>query len=199
MTFDAEHSDRPSEPGVEERLLDVLDELEVPATFFAQARWVEAYPSTARRLASSHLVGSHSHYHCRMPLLSDAGVKSDLHSAELVLKRFLKLDPKPWFRCPFGAGASDPRVLSLLEERGYVNVGWDVSAEDWKPARTVVGMVRDVVGRASSQDGAIVLMHAWPVVTLKAMPRIVSGLRAMKAAFVRVDELPFPPRASVPS
>ena len=49
LTFDAEHPDRPSAPGVQERLLDSLRRLEVRATFFVQGRWAEAYPLTARR------------------------------------------------------------------------------------------------------------------------------------------------------
>ncbi len=46
LTFDAEHPDRPTVSGVEEQLLDVLDDLEVRATFFVQGRWAEAFPST---------------------------------------------------------------------------------------------------------------------------------------------------------
>ena len=83
LTFDAEHPDRPSAQGVAERLLEELDRLEVPATFFVQGRWAEAYPTTARRIAEGgHLVGSHSHYHARMHLLSDAGLREDIADAE---------------------------------------------------------------------------------------------------------------------
>lgn len=107
LTFDAEHPDRPTVSGVEGRLLDVLDDLEVRATFFVQGRWAEAFPSTARRVAARHLVGNHSHYHCRMPLLSDQGLSADISSAESAIRRHMKVDPRPWFRCPFGAGAGD--------------------------------------------------------------------------------------------
>ena len=53
----------------------------VSATFFAQGRWVEAYPATAGRIApAGHLVGSHSFYHARMPLFSDPGFDEDVRS-----------------------------------------------------------------------------------------------------------------------
>ena len=49
LTFDAEHPDRPTEPGVTAAILDRLAELAVPATFFVQGRWVEAEPAVAKR------------------------------------------------------------------------------------------------------------------------------------------------------
>src|SRR5437762_11538647 len=83
LTFDAEHPDRRSTPGVQERLLDILDRLDVKATFFIQGRWAEAYPDTAARIAKSgHLVGNHSHYHARMPHLSRDGLDFDIKTAE---------------------------------------------------------------------------------------------------------------------
>jgi len=75
LTFDAEHPDRPHRPGVTEEILDVLADRAVSATWFLQGRWVEAFPATARRVASDgHLVGNHSFYHARLPLLTDAGM-----------------------------------------------------------------------------------------------------------------------------
>ena len=75
LTFDAEHPDRPwCPPGNAERVLDTLRDRGVRATIFVQGRWAEAYPATARRIADEgHLVGHHSHYHARMPLLLEAG------------------------------------------------------------------------------------------------------------------------------
>lgn len=197
LTFDAEHSDRPAAVGVEEQLLDILDDLEVRATFFVQGRWAEAFPAISRRLATRHLVGNHSHYHARMPLLSDEGLSADISLAESAIRRHTKVDPRPWFRCPFGAGASDPRIIEALERSGYTHVGWDVSSDDWKRGRTAVGIVRDVADQIGSAGGGIVLMHSWPSVTVRALPRLIDQLRIIGATFVGVDDLPFPPRTSV--
>ena len=78
LTFDAEHPDRPHRPGVTEGLLDVLADRGVRSTWFLQGRWVESVPELARRVAADgHLVGNHSFYHARMPLLSDDGLTTD--------------------------------------------------------------------------------------------------------------------------
>jgi peptidoglycan-N-acetylglucosamine deacetylase len=75
LTFDAEHPDRPTEFDVHDRIVDTLERDHALATFFVQGRWVEAYPDRARALPGlGHLVGSHSFYHVRMPLLSPAGL-----------------------------------------------------------------------------------------------------------------------------
>src|SRR5262245_56885193 len=82
LTFDMEHPDRPPEPGISEQILDTLASTGVRATMFVQGRWAEAYPELVQRIASDgHLIGNHSHYHVRMPLLTRAGMATDVSSA----------------------------------------------------------------------------------------------------------------------
>ena len=183
LTFDIEHSDRPSTAGGTDRLLDALELAEVTATLFVQGRWAEADPTTSARIGSSpHLVGSHSHYHVRMPLLTDAGIAEDLRDAEAAIRAATGAEPRPWFRCPFGAGADDPA--------GYRDVGWDVDGEDWRGGRDAKGLEADIVtGAIAHGDGAVVLLHGWPDPTPEALPGIVARLRDAGADFVRVDEL----------
>lgn len=191
LTFDAEHPDRPSRPGVQERLLEALDALAVPATFFVQGRWAEAFPGTARRISEAgHLVGNHSHYHARMPHLSDDGLRFDLETAHEIVGSATGIDPRPWFRCPFGAGADDPRVLRAVEAAGYRHVGWTVEAFDWEPDRPVEDLERRIVeGVLARPVDAIALLHTWPFRTELALPGIVARLRDAGAKLVRVDAL----------
>jgi peptidoglycan-N-acetylglucosamine deacetylase len=192
LTFDAEHPDRPHRPGVQEGILDVLRDRSVRATFFLQGRWVEAFPDTARRVArEGHLVGSHSFYHVRLPLLSDAGMATDIRDAEEAIRDIAGVDPRPWFRCPFLAGADDPRVLGILDGLGYREVPSDIVLDDWEPARTGEAIAADAIAAvAAAGDGAIVLFHTWPPQTLDALPAIVDALRASGAEFVDVAQLP---------
>lgn len=190
LTFDAEHPDRPvGRPEVEVGLLSFLERRRVRATFFLQGRWVEAYPEMAARIASGgHVIGSHSHFHARMPLLTDEGLRADIVQADRVIREFAGIPPRPWFRCPWGHGARDPRVVMALRRQRYRHVGWDVVAEDWEPGRTADDLVRDVVAGASAAgDGAVVLLHAWPASTLDALPGILEGLAG--ADLVTVTDL----------
>jgi peptidoglycan-N-acetylglucosamine deacetylase len=191
LTFDAEHPDRASTYGAQERVLDVLDKLGVKATFFVQGRWAEAYPDTAARIAKSgHLVGNHSHYHARLPQLNSPGLAWDIKTAEDNIIAITGVDPKPWFRNPFGAGSSDARVLREIAKAGYVHVGWSVEAEDWEPDPPVRELVATIVeGFLTARDESVALLHTWPKRVEKALPEIVKRARDAGAEFVRVDQL----------
>ena len=191
LTFDAEHPDRIHRPGIGERILDALADRDVTSTWFMQGRWVEANPATARRVAhEGHLVGNHSFYHARLPLLTSTGIRTDVRAAEKVIREVVGVDPRPWFRCPFGAGANDPRVLGVLAALGYRDIGQDVSLEDWEPHRTGPAMAADAIRLVpGAGDPAVVLFHSWPPGTLAALPALIDGLRDLGARFVRLDEL----------
>jgi peptidoglycan/xylan/chitin deacetylase (PgdA/CDA1 family) len=191
LTFDAEHPDRPAADGNAERLLDELARLDVHASFFVQGRWAEAYPTTVRRIvADGHLVGSHSHYHIRLPLLSAEGLATDVADAEEAIREQAGVDPRPWFRCPFGAGSDDPVLVGRLAALGYREVGWNVSGDDWEPTNSAADVARTVVeGVLAQGDGAVVLHHTWPDQTVGAIPDIVGRLRDAGATLVGLEEL----------
>jgi peptidoglycan/xylan/chitin deacetylase (PgdA/CDA1 family) len=191
LTFDVEHPDRPHHGTHAAWMLDELRRLDVPATMFLQGRWVEAFPAVARQVVEGgHLVGNHSHYHARMPLLSPSGFDEDVREAERVIIETTGVDPRPWLRLPFGAGAEDAGLHEHLRALGYRHVGWDVELYEWEPGRTAHDIADAVVsGVEAHGDGAIVLLHSWPDPVAPALAEAVTRLRAQGATFVRVDEL----------
>ena len=191
LTFDAEHPDRPAETGATEGVLSVLAERGVRGTFFVQGRWVEAYPSVARRIVDDgHLVGNHSFYHARMHLLSPDGFRTDVQAAETVIRRRMNVDPRPFFRLPFGSGAGHRRQHELLSQMGYRNVHWDFEVKEWRTRATVRQVEDGVVdGVLATGDGAVVLLHPWPSPVRRALPGIIDRLRKRGASFVDLREL----------
>ena len=117
-----------------------------------------------------------------MDTLTDDGLRRDIAKAEETILATTGVDPKPWFRCPFGAGMDDPRVLAAVEELGYQHVGWEHDPRDWDEGRTVDELVAGV-------GPGIVLLHAWPTVTADGLGLVIAGLREQGAEFVGVDEL----------
>jgi len=192
LTFDAEHPDRSwCPPGAAERILDVLADAGIRATFFIQGRWAEAYPGTARRIADEgHLIGNHSHHHARMPLLLDRGLQEDMDAARDAIVQATGRDPRPWFRCPWGAGREDPRVLDALAAAGYRHVGWHVEVEDWEPSRTPQAIAADAIEgiRRHGGAGTVLLLHTWPGGTVDALPRVLDDLPD-GTRFITVDAL----------
>jgi peptidoglycan/xylan/chitin deacetylase (PgdA/CDA1 family) len=172
-------------------VLDALDTERVPASFFVQGRWAEAYPELARSIGErGHLIGNHSFYHARMPLLSATGLSSDVRAAERAIIATTGIDPRPWFRCPFGAGSDDPGVLAGITRLGYREVSWDVEGFDWRPSTRARGMARQMTQETIARgDGAVVLLHPWTRATERGLLPLIDGLREAGATFVQVDAL----------
>ena len=199
LTFDAEHADRPDAVGIE-KLVEVLSAAGTRATFFLQGRWVEAAPSVARSVvAGGHVIGSHGYYHGRMSHLTDEGIADDIQRAEEAVRQACGVDPRPWFRCPFGDGASDGRVLARLDEAGYRHVGWHVDSEDWAEGATAEELERRVrEGIAGVGDGAVVLFHGWPAATPVTVERLLASAAEDGVGYVGIDELAVTPVETVP-
>jgi peptidoglycan/xylan/chitin deacetylase (PgdA/CDA1 family) len=137
-----------------------------------------------------HLVGSHSFYHARMPLLSAKGFEIDVGDAERAISDTLAIDPKPWFRLPFGTGFDQRVIHRRLETLGYEHVHWHVTADEWELTATARQVEDDIVaGVMARGDGAVVLLHTWPRAGFGALGGLVERLRGSGAEFVRLDEL----------
>ena len=191
-TFDMEHPSREHQlPEAPDLILDTLRDLGVRATFFVQGRWARAYPDLARRVVTDgHLLGNHSHHHARMSQLTDEGLRSDVLAAHEALVEVTGQDPRPWFRCPFGDGHDDPRVLAALTDVGYRNVHWNVDSVDYAPATPLAGLAERITAQAQAiGDGAVVLWHTWPGTTAATLGDTLGGLLAAGFALVGVDEL----------
>jgi len=146
-------------------------------------------------------VGNHSHYHARMRLLTAEGVRTDVLTAERAIRTVVGVDPRPWFRLPFGSGHRIARLAGLIGGLGYRRVGWDVDPFDWDERRTardvedavVDGVLADAIANGSAA-GTIVLMHGWSATGADALPRIVARLRDAGASFDTLDRWPELPR-----
>jgi len=125
-----------------------------------------------------------------MPLLLGGGFDDDLNDGAAAIVAATGVDPHPWFRCPFGAGADDPRVIAEIERLGYRNVGWHVALEDWEPWRTGDAIATDAIAGVTARgDGTVVLLHTWPGGTAEGLPQMIDGLRDAGATFVTIDAL----------
>jgi len=193
LTFDMEHPSRAGHyAAAPQRILDALAETGTRATFFVQGRWARAEPALARRVvAEGHLLGCHSHFHAPLDALTDEGIQRDVTSAARALVEVTGQDPRPWFRCPFGAGHDDARVLAALGRCGFTNVHWNVEPQDWLEECTPQQLLDSVLsGVANVGDGSIVLLHSWPTATADALPQLLHDLSGAYR-LARVDDPAF--------
>ena len=116
--------------------------------------------------------------------LNDALLRHDIRKAEDTIRTVTAVDPSPLFRCPFGAGQDDERVLAALEELGYRHIGWDVDPRDWEEGRTAEELERLVLeATLEATSDKTLLLHAWPIATAEALPLILGTLAAKNVDF----------------
>lgn len=177
LTFD----DGPSEHT--DRLLSILKDNGVRATFFALGSRAAAFPDVIRKeAAGGHEVESHTMNHVDLSKLSEVGVRSEADGAvasicgALGKERCIK-----YVRPPYGAvGVAVRNVIK------QPLMGWSVDSLDWK-IRNSEMIKAEVLGHAF--DGAIVLMHDVYDTTVDAVEGVISALRGDGYTFVTVDEL----------
>jgi peptidoglycan/xylan/chitin deacetylase (PgdA/CDA1 family) len=97
------------------RILDLLQEYRLPATFFVPGVTAERYPDTVEQiLAAGHEVGHHSYAHFSPFDQDEAAERSDFERALEALARF-EIEPKG-FRCP--SWEPSWRTAALVAEFG---------------------------------------------------------------------------------
>jgi peptidoglycan-N-acetylglucosamine deacetylase len=191
MTFD----DGPSAENTP-RLLEMLKQRNIKATFFLIGQNVAANPDLVRRiLADGHEIGNHSWTHPQLSKLSDDRVTMEITKTQDAIKDASGFTPT-LLRPPYGA--ITPRQREWVEDRFGLNVIlWSVDPFDWKrPGASVITQ------RILSQvrPGAIILSHDIHKQTVDAMPATLDGLIAKGYKFATVSQLiamnkPKPPSA----
>jgi peptidoglycan/xylan/chitin deacetylase (PgdA/CDA1 family) len=133
---------------VTERLLDLLAQHNVRATFFLIGNFVRQRPQIACAIATSgHLIGNHTMTHPWLAWQSSARIRQELAGCNAILEDTLGI-PIRYFRAPHGARR--PAVLSIAHSLGLTPVQWNILPKDWQPisaeeiaARTIRGITRN--------------------------------------------------------
>jgi peptidoglycan/xylan/chitin deacetylase (PgdA/CDA1 family) len=191
MTFD----DGPSAENTP-RLLEMLKQRNIKATFFLIGQNAASNPDLVRRiLADGHEIGNHSWTHPQLSKLSDDRVTAEITKTQDAIKDASGFSPT-LLRPPYGA--ITPRQREWIENQFGLNVIlWSVDPFDWKrPGASVITQ------RILSQvrPGAIILSHDIHKQTVDAMPATLDGLLAKGYKFATVSQLiamnkPKPPPA----
>ena len=155
------------------RILDILGDYGVQATFFVvgeEARW---YPDLVwRAYSEGHSVQNHTYTHSNLTYLSNAEIEWELRATNRAIRAAGV--PKPYlFRPPYAA--TDARVSSVGAYLGLTQTLWTVDPRDWEdpPAWVICDRVVSSVG-----PGSIVLLHEGAGAnTANALPCIITELR----------------------
>ena len=180
ITFD----DGPN-PAQTPRLLKMLKERGIKATFFVLGQCVAQNPEVAKQIVQEgHEIASHSWNHPLLSKMNEAGVRDQLDRAQNVIKQTTGVTPT-LMRPPYGGFTVNQRSWAN-SVWNYKIILWDVDSLDWKhrsPAKT------QSIIMAETKKGSIILCHDIHKPTVDAMPATLDALLAKGFKFVTVTEL----------
>jgi peptidoglycan/xylan/chitin deacetylase (PgdA/CDA1 family) len=194
------------------RVLDVLKQHNVKATFFVVGKMAKLHRDVLARIsAEGSLLANHSASHPQLTSSFDADPEKLIDQLRIVhdeISPFMKPGDKFYFRAPYGYWRSahakilnaDP-VLRNYVGPIYWDIGGDISMRDgyvmssadwdcwrhkWTPQVCAKGYLREI----RRSDGGVVLMHSLFAKSAELADVIIEAMQEEGYRFVRLDEVP---------
>jgi len=179
------------------KILDVLKQYNVKATFFTIGLEAEKYPGLLKRIyREGHEIGNHTFTHPDISAISAQYARVELNLTERLLAAKLGIKPV-LFRPPYSIDqepdtADEVRPLELTQSMGYITVGDKIDPDDWRddPRPSPDQITQSVMSQLG--HGSIILLHDGGgnrANTVKALPMIIEGLHSRGYQIVSVHEL----------
>lgn len=182
LTFDAG-------PGEDTpRLLDILKEKKVPATFFLLGEnHVLKHPDTVRRIAAEgHEVANHTWSHEILTDKKPDEIRAELEKTQDAIAKITGRKPR-LMRPP--QGRTDDTVSRISKELGLSQILWSTTAKDYSTNDST--LIRRRTLEQADRDG-IILLHDIYKGTVPAVPGIIDALQRAGYTFVTVPQLMAP-------
>lgn len=182
LTFDDGPSTR-----VTPRILDILEEENVTATFFVVGDRIAGREDILRRIVKDgHTVGVHSQTHRYSEIYaSDKALLADVDACSATIERVTGNKPNV-YRFPFGGPKERKRLTPLIEAKGYKVVGWNaVCGDEEIRGASADALYAETVKTAKGIRKVVLLCHdsTSHAPTAEALPRIIAYFREAGYAF----------------
>ncbi len=192
------------------KILDILKEKNVPATFFVIGEYASVSPGLLKReYAEGHEIGNHTYTH---PNFEDptkttkTQIRWELNLTQRLIESTIGVK-SILFRPPFGIDhqpeyAEEVAQLPIAQDMGYLIIGQKIDPHDWQQRDGKPIPAQEIVDATLRQadEGNIVLFHDGGgdrSQTVAALPQIIDALRSQGYQFVSVPDLIGKTRAEV--
>lgn len=166
------------------KLLDLLHEKGVKATFFVIGKHADQYPEIVRRAwDEGHLIANHTWSHRNLfCFLTPSGLRAEIERGAESVRRICGVRPR-LFRSP--VGLRHPLLQPFLKAAGLEFISWSIWTRDSLNPNSAV-LTRRILDHVSSGD--IILLHDrlpdGTDVMLSILPRVIDEIRARGFEFV---------------
>lgn len=189
LTFD----DGP-DPEWTPKILEILKQKKVKASFFVVGNKVEDSPELLKRIyEEGHDVGNHTYTHSNLQEASREQTILELNATQRLIESVLGRSTI-LFRPPYQADArpkviEDLKAIQIAQELGYLTVCENIDSEDWERpgADVILRRIKD-----QRHSGNIILLHdagGDRRQTVEALPKIIDYLKARGDQIVTLSEL----------
>lgn len=154
------------------KILNILDQLNIKATFFLIGEKVDEYPQVARQIAESgHEIGSHGYSHPEYNYMGNLEVLKDIRLAQSAIFKATEKNPT-LFRPPFGQ--VDKAITAILMGEHLNLVLWSLDSKDFRKNADRDRIIEVIDSKIN--NGSIIILHEISDATVKALPEIIKRI-----------------------
>ena len=176
LTFD----DGPH-PDVTPKVLDVLREEGVKASFFVIGKNAEKHPDLVRKIVDEgHIVGNHTYDHAYV--FSKKKTDEQVNQGQEVIQNIIGKQPV-YFRPPFGV--MNPKIADAVKHEKCAIIGWDLRSQDGR-IRTKEATIKRV--KNNLNKATVLLFHDTNPTTPDALREIIHLCKQNGTKIVSVQE-----------
>ena len=181
LTFDEGY-----EAGYTSKILEILKENNIKATFFITAHYLNTQEDLVKQMIDEgHIVGNHTVNHKSMPDLDDEKIKTEILDLHQVIYKKFGYEMK-YIRPPMGEYSE--RTLKITNSLGYKTVMWSFAYEDWNEKKQPDENQAKKKLLDNLHNGEIILLHGNSKTNTNILDSIIKEIKNEGYEFKSLDE-----------
>ena len=181
LTFDEGY-----EAGYTPKILDVLKQNNVKATFFITAHYLNTQSDLVKQMIDEgHIVGNHTVNHKSMPSLTQEQINSEVMDLHKAIYSKFEYEMK-YLRPP--KGEFNERTLQKTSSLGYKTVMWSFAYKDWEENNQSGEENAKKMIINNFHNGEIMLLHGNSKTNTELLGDIIKEIKNMGYEFKSLDE-----------
>lgn len=181
LTFDEGY-----EAGFTSKILEILKENEVKATFFITAHYLNTNEELVKQMIEEgHIVGNHTVNHKSMPTLTEEEIKKEVMDLHIAVYQKFEYEMK-YIRPP--KGEFSEKSLKNTNNLGYKTVMWSFAYEDWDENNQPNEEKAKEKILENLHNGEIMLLHGNSKTNTNILDEVIKKSKEMGYNFKSLDE-----------
>lgn len=184
LTFDAGY-----ENGNVEKILNVLEEEQIPAAFFVLSHLIEKDTALVQRMfEQGHTVCNHTSRHKDMTTVTDRAVfEAELTALATLCKEKTGYDMAMYYRPP--EGKFNEQNMKWAQECGYRTIFWSFAYADWDNQKQMDAEAAKQKILSNLHPGEVMLLHPTSTTNATILQEVIRACKADGYRFGTLDEL----------